>query len=112
MTPGCEPVLGNHAWQQPGPGQASSYIEPVGCGGLWGGAGLALRVQQEGLMPLPELQASLSTWDFSFRGASASLRTCLCWSQHCDFWVEEEGRRRTLRPKQRALVVVPVFGGM
>lgn len=76
MTPGYEPVLGNHAWQQPGPGQASSYAEHAAYSGLWGGAGLVLGVQPVGLLLLPDLQASLSTCDFLFKGVSASLRTC------------------------------------
>lgn len=103
-------MLGNHAWQQPGPGQASSYAEPADYSGVWGGAGLVLGVQPVGLLPLPDLQASLSTWDFLFKGVCL-FENLLSWSRCCDLWVEEEGRRCALTPKQRALPVVPVFGG-
>lgn len=94
-------MLGNHAWQQPGPSEASSCTEPRAGWVFWEAPAWHSELSRMGFMPPPDLQASLSTQDFSFRGASASLTTCfLGASAVCDFQLEEEGRKHTLRPKQ------------
>ena len=89
------------------PGNSQGPVRPAaaqnhGLGWVfWEAPAWHSELSRMGFMPPPDLQASLSTQDFSFRGASASLRTCfLGASAVCGFQLEEEGRKHTLRPKQ------------
>lgn len=102
-------MLGNHVWQQPGPSEASSYTEPRAVWVFWEAPAWHSELSRTGFMPPSELQASMSTEDSSFRGASASLRTCFL-EPGCDFQSEEGGNTPS-DPSEPALPVGTVFGG-